>query len=105
MTADSEPSPPGDAGPNPPSRRGWQLPTPPPGGGGTTSEPLGDEPSRRQEIGEPPNGAALSLRGAVFGQVTEVSEGAIQGSQSNEPVVTLRLERYDPHVGRTAILV
>lgn len=44
-----------------------------------------------------------TLRGAVYGQVTEVSESALQYGQGSEPIATLRLERHDAHAGRTAV--
>jgi hypothetical protein len=112
MTVESEP-PRGDnlsaaegvAGQSPPSRRGWVLPTDVGVSGASTGATTrsGNERSRPNDSDEPPS-EALSLRGGVFGQVADVSEGSIL-SESSEPVVTLRLERSDPHAGRTAILV
>lgn len=43
------------------------------------------------------------LRGSVSGQVLASSEGSVQGQKESTPVVTVRLERNDPHAGRTLV--
>lgn len=110
MGADSEESRGGDPGEgiegqSPRSRRGWRLPTRPgvPTGSVVSTERSGDKGGGGPGSDRPPSEATLSLRGGVFGQVTDVSEGT--DPQSSQPVVTVRLERYDPHVGRTGIFV
>ena len=47
---------------------------------------------------------APTLSGALWGYVSGVSEGSVQTGEQPKPVVTLRLERNDPHQGRTSVL-
>jgi hypothetical protein len=48
---------------------------------------------------------APTLRGAIWGYVSGVSEGSVQTGEQSKPVVTLRLERNDPHEGRTSVSI
>lgn len=104
MTENSEPpfaSDPGAGteavvGDNPRPRRGWQLPT------GQVAAGVG-APSTGPIDGANPSGEShrelvVSLRGGVIGQVTDVNQNASSH-------VTIRLERYDPHAGRTSVLI
>jgi hypothetical protein len=113
MAEDSQPPRGGDSGAPAEAlvgqqpRRGWQLPQhgSVPDQSAPSAGPSEQTASRTEEPRQPPSEPVLSLRNGVFGQVTDVSEGSIQVNQSTEPVATLRLERYDPHVGRTSVLI
>jgi hypothetical protein len=43
------------------------------------------------------------LRRSIAGEVATVSEGAVPVNQTSKPIVTLRLERHDPHAGPTHV--
>ena len=78
-------------------RRGWQLPE--------RDEPfVQDEPA---DVAEPPPDVSgqprPTLSGGVFGQVVDVDVGSVQMGQMSQPVLTMRLERNDPHAGRTFV--
>ncbi|WP_271023388.1 hypothetical protein [Rhizobium sp. RCAM05973] len=43
------------------------------------------------------------MAGSIAGQVTDVEQATLQSGQTNVPILTLRLERNDPHAGRTFV--
>jgi hypothetical protein len=43
------------------------------------------------------------MRGGVIGQVSQVIVGSTMENRTTEALVMLRLERHDPHLGRTSI--
>jgi hypothetical protein len=81
------------------TRRGWQIPGQPSLGDVAPASP----PQERPRTETPPVASEpkSTLRGGVLGQVTDVSEATLQSNQGAEPIMTLRLERNDPHAGRT----
>ena len=88
----------------PRQRRGWQIPSQ------QSTQDGAPRPSPQASPLTPePGGPKPTLRGSVFGQVADVSEATLQTSrpfstnQVTEPIVTLRLERNDPHAGRSFI--
>ena len=87
----------------PRQRRGWQLPG---------QDPARDDapaPPRERPVDDAPAAArrpttpAATLPNGLVGQVTDVSEATLQTNQVSEPIVTFRLERNDPHSGRSFV--
>lgn len=92
-----------------PSRRGWQLPHPvsrddPPEG---MTSPKSSATNAANAPAPPPradySGPRPTLPGSVLGQVTKVTVGSVTVNDMPEAIVMLRLERHDPHAGRTSI--
>lgn len=90
-------------GASPMRRRGWQLPDP---------QSVSDtSPPRQEEHTIPRTPPALTgqqipaqtMAGSIAGQVTDVEQATLQSGQTNVPILTLRLERNDPHAGRTFV--
>jgi len=87
----------------PPKRRGWQLP-----GQESSLESTSTEAAEPQQDLSPAEKAGgleptPTMRGSVLGQVTDVEKSTLQRGEANDPIVTLRLERNDPHEGRTFV--
>lgn len=86
-----------------PQRRGWRLPGQQPrldpAQLATPDPSIAHAPTGRPALSEP----VPTMRGAVFGQVTSEDQATIQGTQKSYPIVTLRLERNDPHAGRSFV--
>lgn len=90
-------------------RRGWQLPrtiTEPPASSDTESRgspdaspPPGPSASRRR----PDTSPAPTMRGSLLGQVTQVTVGSTTTGDNSMQALVMRIERHDPHAGRTSI--
>lgn len=76
-------------------RRGWQLPDHEPQALGSVDAAAAVERVHAEFV--------PTLRGAVWGYVSGVSEGTVQTGDHSKPVVTLRLERNEAHEGRTSV--
>jgi hypothetical protein len=82
-------------------RRGWELPNT-----STTSITTSTSTTTAAPV-RPSYGSGAptpALRGGVLGQVTTVTSGSKTVNNAPEAFVVLRLERHDPHAGRTSIL-